>query len=219
MEPTVERFRRLSRSAPYRWRQLVLQGTWQAGDTPLRVSVTRPDRVRVEHLGGATITDGRHGSLSAGVLLTADGRHLPALPASPPAPDLDADGLVTTSRRPWDEGPEVPYWRDYRFVAVLDPYELSEGVDVVELSAVERAGRVQWEALLRPGEGYQPRCACCPLLRTRETDAMEGLPPLPAYADFHRVRLDLATGVCTGTREVGGPHDGQGHDLVVVQAS
>jgi hypothetical protein len=41
---------------------------------------------------------------------------------------------------------------------------------------------------------------------------------LPADADEHVVRLDVATGVCVRAREVGGPHDGAGHDLVVVQA-
>jgi hypothetical protein len=109
-------------------------------------------------------------------------------------------------------------WQDYRFVAVLDPYELSDGVDVLEVAAVEHGGRPAWDALLRPTPAYQPRCACCPLMRTRDTDRMEGLQPLPAYADAHRVRLDVGTGVCVRTRELGGPSDGEGHDLVLLQA-
>ena len=49
--------------------------------------------------------------------------------------ELDSDGLVTTRRRPWHEGPEVPMWQDDRFVAVLDPYELSDGAGVLEVRA------------------------------------------------------------------------------------
>ena len=70
--------------------------------------------------------------------------------------ELDSDGLVTTRRRPWHEGPEVPMWQDYRFVAVLDPYELSDGVDVLEVRAVEHVGRPAWEALLRPSSSTHP---------------------------------------------------------------
>ncbi len=47
----------------------------------------------------------------------------------------------------------------------------------------------------------------------------EGLDPLPAYADCHLVRLDVGTGVCVLAREVGGPTDGQGHELVVLEVA
>ncbi|MGH8964943.1 MAG: hypothetical protein ACRDXB_06390, partial [Actinomycetes bacterium] len=40
-------------------------------------------------------------------------------------------------------------------------------------------------------------------------DAMPGL----RFADAHRVRLDLATGVCVFTAEIGGDRPGEGHDL------
>ena len=201
MDPTPERFQRLARSAPYRWRSLLLVGTWRPGVERLRVRVEQPDLLRVERLDGAVLVDGRQGSL--GSVTRA------------PVLELDADGLVTTARQPWDDGPELPMWQDYRFVAVLDPYELSDGVDVLELAAVQHHGRPAWEALLRPTAGYAPRCACCPLMRTRDTDLAEGLDPLPAYAEAHRVRLDVTTGVCVSTREVGGPGDGSGHDLEI----
>lgn len=219
MDPTPERFRRLSRSAPYRWKSLVLEGTWGPRIDPVRVRVERPDRVRVEHLDGTLLHEERRGSLGQGVLLSADGLGRPYSPPPAPAAEPDVDGLITTTRRPWDEGPEVPFWQDYRFVAVLDPYELADSVEVLELAAGEHGGRPAWEALLRPTPEYEPRCACCPLMRTRDTDLAEGLEPLPAYADAHRVRLDVGTGVCVRTREVGGPWDGQGHDLVLVQVS
>ena len=206
MEPAPERFRRLARSAPYRWRSLLLSGTWGPNVDPLRILVEQPDRLRVEHPGGTLLFDGRQGSLGG-------------TPPPSPVVELDDGGLVVTPRQPWNDGPELPMWQDYRFVAVLDPYELSVGVEVLELVEVEHAGRPAWEALLRPTEEYQPRCACCPLLRTRATDLMEGLDPLPAYAEAHRVRLDLDTGVCVSAHEVGGSADGSGHHLEVLQAT
>ena len=219
MDPTPERFRRLARSAPYRWRTLVLEGTWSSYVVePVRVRVEQPDHVRVERVGGGLLHEVQQGSIGGGGAVLSDGSFVPYVPPPPPTPELDADGLVTTERRPWDEGPEVPMWQDYRFVAVLDPYELSAGVELDELRAVEHGGRDTWEALLRPTPAYEPRCACCPLMRTRNTDLMEGLPPLPAYADAHRLRLDVQTGVCVQAREVGGPTDGSGHELVVLQA-
>ena len=216
MDPTPERFRRLARSAPYRWRSLLLVGTWGPWVDPLRIGVEQPDRVRVERLDGSLLHEGRQGSLGASAVLTSDGRSVPYVP-SPPVPDLDEDGLVTVRGHPWD-GPEIPMWQDYRFVAVLDPYELAHGVDVLEVRAVEHAGRRAWEAVLRPTGAYDPRCACCPLMRTRGTDLAEGLEPLPAYADLHRVRLDVGTGVCVQAREVGGPTDEQGHHLEILRA-
>ena len=218
MDPTPERFQRLARSAPFRWRSLLLVGTWGPRVERLRIRVEQPDFLRVEHPDGAVLFDGRQGSLGSGAVLTADGNHVPYVP-SLPALALDDDGLATTTRQPCNDGPELPMWQDYRFVAVLDPYELSEGVDVLEVRAVEQHGRPAWEALLRPGEEYDPRCACCPLMRTRWTDLAEGFDPLPAYAELHRVRLDVATGVCVSAREVGGPSDGSGHDLAILHAT
>lgn len=218
MEPTPERFRRLARSAVYRWRALTLEGTWGPRDEPLRVHVEQPDVLRVEQLDGAVLADGRHGSIGAGAVLTADGSHHP-YQAAAPTPELDDDGLVISERQPWNDGPEVPMWQDYRFVAVLDPYELSDGVDVVAVREIEHAGRAAWEAVLRPTPEYEPRCSCCPLMRTQHTDRMEGLPLLPAYAGAYLVRLDVGTGVCVRTRELGGPADGQGHDLVLVHVT
>lgn len=217
MDPTPERFRRLARSAPYRWRALLLEGAWGSRVSAVRLRVERPDRLRVERPDGSVLEEVRQGSLGNGAVLTSDGRHVPYVPPPAPLPDLDVDGLVTTERQPWNDGPEVPFWQDYRFVAVLDPYELSAGVDVLDLQAVDHGGRPAWEALLRPTSSYEPRCSCCPLMRTRDTDRMEGLAPRAGYAEAHRVRLDVETGVCVSAREVGGPDPGSGHDLVLLE--
>lgn len=161
----------------------MIEGTWGPLVDPARLRVDQPDRVRVETTNGVLLHEVRQGSLTA-------------VAFEPPAPRLDGDGLVTGTRTPWLDGPEVPMWQDYRFVAVLDPYELSDGVEVLQVLGVEHGGRPAWEALLRPGPAYEPRCACCPLLRSRATDLAEGLDPKPAYAGTHRVRLDVGTGVC-----------------------
>jgi hypothetical protein len=216
VDPTPERFRRLARSAPHRWRALLLEGTWASRLDPVRVLLERPDLVRVERLDGTLLHEARHGSEGGGVVRDRDGRGLPT--AVLPPPELDADGLVAAPRR-WREAPEVPYYSDYRFVAVLDPNELSEDVDVLDVRPVEHGGRPAWQALLRPTDEYEPRCPCCPLLFSRACDVLMDEEPRPSYADAHLVRLDVGTGVCVRTREVGGPYAGQGHELVVLDST
>ena len=216
MDPTPERFRRLARSAPYRWHELQLEGTWGRRLGPFRFLLERPDLVRVERLDGTLVHEARHGSEGGGVVHDRTGRALPTEVLPPP--ELDEDGLVAAPRR-WREAPEVPYYSDYRFVAVLDPHELSQGVDVLEVRALEHGGRSAWEALLRPTDEYDPRCPCCPLLQSLECDLSMDVEPQPSYADAHLVRLDVGTGVCVRTQEVGGPYDGLVHNLVVVSAT
>jgi hypothetical protein len=216
VDPTPERFRRLARSAPYRWRALRFEGTWGAWDEPYRVRVSQPDLVRVETLDGAVRFDGRHGSLGSSAVLTSDGRSVPWTPVAPVV-ERDEDGLVVTERTPWNDGPELPMWQDYRFVAVLDPYELSADVDVLSVVEVEHGGRPAWEAVLQPTDSYEPRCGCCPLLPQRSLDVLEGVPLRSSYPDAHRVRLDVGTGVCVAAHEVGGEHDGVGHLLVLLE--
>jgi hypothetical protein len=120
-------------------------------------------------------------------------------------------------------------YQDYRWVAMLDPVELADGLDhdsgeragpalvVDALSEVEHAGRPAWEAVVRTTAAYEPRCGCCPLLRTRAIDLLEYRDHpehvLPIYPDAYRVRLDVATGVCLSTEEIGGLTPGAGHDL------
>src|SRR5690606_27668346 len=107
----------------------------------------------------------------------------------------------------------------YHWVAMLDPAELADGADpetrapapplaVEALTEVEHAGRRAWEAVVVPTSSYEPRCGCCPLLRTRRIDLLEyeDRPEevLPSYPDAFRVRLDVQTGVCVRTEELGG---------------
>ena len=85
------------------------------------------------------------------------------------------------------------------------------------MTEVEHGGRSAWEAFVRTTPVYEPRCGCCPLLRTRAVALVEfeGRPDhlLRAYAEAFRVRLDVGTGVCVLTEEIGGQRPGYGHDL------
>lgn len=35
------------------------------------------------------------------------------------------------------------------------------------------------------------------------------------FVNAHRVRLDVATGVCVGSEQLGGSRDGAGHDVAI----
>ncbi|MBB3663387.1 MULTISPECIES: hypothetical protein [Prauserella salsuginis group] len=218
MDPTEERFRALARSAPWRWHALrFTTGRRHAGEDravhTVRAAVRRPGRLRVESLDGAVLQ-----------------RQADPDVAEPPAVELDDHGLL--SRAP-DQVPAVrfdfepPMYQDYHWVAMLDPYELADGWDdegtpapgteILDLTAVEHHGRPAWQARLRTTRYYDPRCGCCPLLYSAESEAAENHEPAPGtvFADAYLVRLDVATGVCVFSEDVGGTRSGQGHDVVI----
>jgi hypothetical protein len=114
---------------------------------------------------------------------------------------------------------DAPMFQDYFWVAMLDPVELSVAVDVDRVTEVEHAGRPAWEAVVAPTPAYEPRCGCCPLLRSLEVDVREYGPRsehmLDEYPDAYRVRLDVGTGVCVFTAAVGGREPGELHTLTI----
>ncbi len=58
---------------------------------------------------------------------------------------------------------------------------------------------------------YEPRCGCCPLLRSPEVDEQEYGRAHGPYPEVQRVRLDVQTGVCVLADD---PEAlGTGHDL------
>jgi hypothetical protein len=168
------------------------------------------------------------GQRESGVVPTADGGRLRVLPwpgeDDAPRPLVRADGLV--AERPDGVGYDPPFFQDYFWVAVLDPVELADGLDpgtgargpgtaVASVTEVEHAGRPAWEAVLRPTPAYRPRCACCALLWSRESDLIEHGPEglRDDYPEAYRVRLDVGTGVCVLTEELGAADGGSGHVL------
>lgn len=246
--PTPEQFGALARSSPWMWSTLRFVVSWRGAIStwpePVRAWVRRPDGVRVATLDGgilsAQLSSAPWGSRST---LGPDRRriahpppHGPPYPNAP-APVRDADGFVLqrpleTSALRYDD----PMFQDYRWVAMLDPVELADGhgrwtehpepnpMLVEEPVEVDHHGRAAWEAVLRPTAAYDPRCSCCALLFSAESEARwsEGGGPAAhernpelRYADAHRVRLDVATGVCVLTEELGGSRSGSGHELVI----
>ena len=228
--PTADSFSALARSSPWRWSTLrftVRRGVEGNRPDPVRAWLRRPDQLRVETLDGALLQIVREPPLQIGVL-TSDGGFPRGLPwpveAEPPV--LRPDGLVDV--RPAMISADAPMYEDYRWVAMLDPVELADGLDrdtgepfdaliVDDVTEVDHGGRSAWEAVVRTTHFYEPRCGCCPLLRTREVDLLEfaDFPQyvLSVYPDAYRVRLDVGTGVCVATEEIGGLTPGRGHDL------
>jgi hypothetical protein len=237
VQPTARQFRDLARSSPWRWRTLRFRLRRRGSDTvSLRAWVRRPDSVRVEELDGTLLEAGRWEPVAPAplaVTATRPGRG----PAEETRPDDDPefgpDGLVR--RRPFARNTaEEPMYRDYFWVAMLDPVELAdppwhddpEAVPVLvdQVREVEHHGRRAWEALLRPTPAYDPRCDCCALLFSAESEArtadagglmLRAQQPELRYADAHRVRLDVETAVCVYTEEVGGSRPGIGHEVVI----
>jgi hypothetical protein len=124
------------------------------------------------------------------------------------------------NRRPDGLAFDAPMFQDYHWVAMLDPVELSDGLVVDSVAEVEHGGRRAWEAVVATTTGYEPRCGCCPLLRSLEVDVREYGPRsehvLDVYPDAYRVRVDLGTAVCVLTEELGGGlTPGVGHDLQI----
>jgi hypothetical protein len=228
--PSADSFAALARSSPWRWSTLRFTVRWPADvyrQESLRAWLRRPDVVRVETVDGEFRQVVREPRATAAVLSfppTAETHRTYPWPAEAAAPVLRADGLVAV--RPGGVSYDAPMYRDYSWVAMLDPVELADGAapgrDAAPLRSgevyeVEHAGRPAWEAVVEPLTPYGPRCGCCPLLRSREVDLLEygpeGVQLRGSYPDAFRVRLDVGTGVCVLTEEIGGPTPGRGHDL------
>ena len=132
-----------------------------------------------------------------------------------------ADGEVLVD----DHSPpgENFFYENYYWVALLDPQELAAGTDIEAVSEVEHAGRPACQAVLRPVEGYEPRCPCCPLLPSEVADPFGVLsvprPPDFRYPDRFRARLDRRTGVCVFVEAIGGARAGVQHDLTILAVS
>ncbi|MGY1693390.1 MULTISPECIES: hypothetical protein [unclassified Geodermatophilus] len=188
--PDADAFRALARSSPERWTTLRFTERRRHGwawSEPVRAWLRRPDLLRVEDATGRLLQVVR---------------------------EVGAD--------------HDPMWQDYRWVAELRPLELADGLDpdtrepavgtaveVDGLREVEHAGRAAWEALVVPTGRYEPRCGCCPLLRSRRIDELEwgSVEDVVEYPSVHLVRLDVATGVCVWAEPLDGTYAGETHDL------
>ena len=247
---TVEAFRRLARSSPWLWRTMRIthedgEGppvrAWIRRPDSLRVETLGGEVLEARPgdsapAGSAVLMVGAQGSMpesytdatlrdAAETALTdpdhpGTGVRWWTDPLVEP-PARDADGLVIDPIG-WQDSVAVDdaMWTNYRWVAMLNPRELADGVDgspavaVDQLSAGIRDGRPTLFATVRPLTGYDPRCGCCPLLPSLQSQVADGVVNSRGpFADAHRVAVDLATGVCVAAHEIGGPRDGAGFEV------
>ena len=227
--PTVEDFRALARSSP--WRFTTLHFTHrrerEAGGTPDDQPVEawldrKAGRVTVRSSQGIEVREGTpYGSDSP------DGAEFGSLAAAmadrPKDLTLRPDGLVDHRPEGWYFARGAPMWQDYLWTAMLDPVELSYGVDITGVAAVTVRGRPAWAATCRPQAGrgveweggYEPRCSCCALLDSPVSRLLEYGPEdptltYPALPTSYRVHLDVQMGIVVDLA----PVDGRGGVVV-----
>jgi hypothetical protein len=218
VEPTIDMFRALARSSPWRWR--TLHFSHRDGQGEVEAWLRRPGELLVRPATGAEeyVTGVPYTVLRAAIRSTPDGN----VPMDPwldrdrdPRPVFRPDGLVAERPQDWYLEYGDPMWRSYTWTAMLDPDELSHHVDVADLRVGEHHGREVWSARLRAVEGYEPRCGCCPLLwseisaRAEYADEPERLERFAAegYPTAYDVALDVQTGVVLRCHPVGGDAD------------
>ena len=229
MEPTIERFRALARSSPWRWatlRYVVERDPSGRERGRIRVLIRRPKLARVEQLDGTLLGVHRDQPQTA-TPLSRRGKAPPVVLPGPSDVEVELDEVGLVRQRPgrWQLDTNTAMIGSYYDMALLDPVELADGGDdgpaatIEDLHVVDHRGRQAWEAVLRPTAGYDPLCLCCPLLLSELfEDAGLGLredDPGFVYPDGHRVRLDVATGVCVFIEQIGGTRSGSGHDITI----
>lgn len=227
-----ETFRALARSSPWRWRSVELTrrlvGDAITADHEVRAWIERPGRMRVvDHEGNEHLVDETPADRGLVVAVSSsDGSPVepPAVtvPLDPaaPAPVRRPDGLVEERPSGVTVAYDDPMYENYLWVAMLDPVELSGGVDVLSVEQVEREGRDTLAATIRPTTAYDPRCTCCALLFGEVAAGLlraEGGPEPEDrdFADAFAVALDVETGICVKLRELGGDDDGAGFDVSI----
>ncbi|QCW49300.1 hypothetical protein FE634_00710 [Nocardioides dongxiaopingii] len=101
-----------------------------------------------------------------------------------------------------------PYPTNYQWSAMLDPYELSSGVTISDVRPGELSGRPTVAFTARAEEGYDPICACCPLVFSEVSERLERGDSWRArpgeVPDHVEVALDLEIGIVVSSRDHGG---------------
>ncbi len=131
-------------------------------------------------------------------------------------PDRADAWLAATGR--WPDALEVddPMYDNYQWVAMLDPAELGAGVELTDVRETTHHGRRAWAARAVPGQGYEPRCGCCPLLWSEVSErgerGEEFDPAGVVFPEAYDVVLDHATGFVVSLLPVWGPGVGAHRD-------
>jgi hypothetical protein len=212
MQPTIDSWRALARSSPWRWHSLHL--TRHESGRSVEAWVRRPGELLVRPEGGREeyVTGAPY---STAVLRSATDARAP-MRRPEPGVVMRPDGLVAHRPVDWHLEHGDPMWENYTWPAMLDPEELSHDVAVSDVRRDDRAGRETWWARLVPERGYEPRCGCCPLLwsevavQAEYGDESGRLAQFAAegYPEAHDVALDAQTGVVVVLEPVGASRDG-----------
>ena len=94
-----------------------------------------------------------------GTRSSEDGEHRTASSAGsmqPPGLPLRLDGLMEHRPEGWHYDRGDPMWQDYLWTAMLDPVELTYGVDITCIVATTVRGRPAWAATCRPHPRSNP---------------------------------------------------------------
>ncbi|MFD4180816.1 hypothetical protein [Rhodococcus sp. NPDC058514] len=211
MTPAVTDFRALARSSPWRWSTLEFE--LDRSGMVEHAWIARPDRLRVESRGEVTQVQSEAQPFNR-MGYSSNGRGTPIERVWPTDVDPTFDGSGLVSARPEDVAIDYdpPLHSDYFWVALLDPVELSDGVEIGGVREVTHHGRQAWEARVRPTPDYEPRCDCCALLSG--SGALDQVPWVP-NADTV-VRLDVQTGVCVSIRHLGDAWCGQEGEIRIL---
>jgi hypothetical protein len=218
---TEDSFRALARSSP--WRFSALHFTRRSGEERrgrVEAWLQRPGRLRVRRADGTeeVVTGVPYSTWSFAV--GDDGIARTTTCEAPPAgPTYRPDGLVDVRPRDWAFGHADPLFEDYRWVAMLDPAELAEGVTLDDLREEALHGRPVWWARAAAVDGYEPLCGCCPLLWSKASDDLEygvDRPPTgETHPDAYDVALDVGTGVVVSLRPLGGSRPDDWFDVEI----
>lgn len=213
--PSADDFAALARSSPWLW--TTLHFTHRSGPAEVEAWLRRPGELLVVDAAGREHRES--GVPHSGVFVSTDPGFEPPAPVPPQSvePVRRPDGLVAERPTSWEVEYDDPMWGDYRWVAMLDPVELSHHVAVDRLRVDVVAGRPVWRADLRAEPGYGPRCGgnCCELLYS-EAGLMADFSDLSEvpeswrgreYPDHHDVALDVQTGIVVRCLPVGGLAD------------
>lgn len=225
LQPTVDAFRALARSSPWRWRTLHFRHRDHDGE--VEAWLRRPGRLTVRTEDGKLhhqTTEPTAAMVSTVSFSTDAGLELPLPPIPDPVtpdqvtPTYRPDGLVAVRPDGLHIDYDDPMWVNYVWVAMLDPVELSHDVRIEELREDELAGRRVWRARLVAEAGYDPRCGgnCCELLFSESgllADFADDPSQIPEewrgrrYPDAYDAALDVQTGIVVRLHSVGGDDD------------